>query len=163
MTIKMRPFDLEAAKRGEAVCTRSGRPARIVCMDGYDEEAPILALIEMDRGGIVYKYTETGSYALEDGNDCAFDLMMVADKPVPDPKSVADKKEDVPDRFYMVYLEGQRTPAFKHPTYTSACKEATRLSMEHHSTAYVLRAFMQIRVTTKMIELEEPEDSDLPF
>lgn len=29
----MKPFDLEAAKRGAAVCTRGGRAARIICFD----------------------------------------------------------------------------------------------------------------------------------
>lgn len=29
----MKPFDLEAAKRGEPVQTRDGRPARIICFD----------------------------------------------------------------------------------------------------------------------------------
>lgn len=29
----MKNFDLEAAKRGAAVCTRNGKPVRIICWD----------------------------------------------------------------------------------------------------------------------------------
>ena len=44
----MKTFDLEAAKRGAAVCTRDGRNARIIAFDckGYVRK-PILALIDM--------------------------------------------------------------------------------------------------------------------
>ena len=44
----MKNFDLEAAKRGAAVCTRDGRNARIIAFDckGYVRK-PILALIDM--------------------------------------------------------------------------------------------------------------------
>ncbi len=47
----MRPFDLEAAKNGAAVCTRSGHDARIICYDrvfdvgGIFEPRPIVALV----------------------------------------------------------------------------------------------------------------------
>lgn len=44
------PFDLEAAKRGEPVITRDGRPARIVCFDMNGTEGNIVALITDDDG-----------------------------------------------------------------------------------------------------------------
>lgn len=43
----MKPFDLEAAKKGAKLVTRLGRPVRIVCYDRVDikKGAPILALV----------------------------------------------------------------------------------------------------------------------
>jgi hypothetical protein len=41
----LKPFDLEAAKRGEPVCTRDGRAARIICFDYKDHNDSIVALV----------------------------------------------------------------------------------------------------------------------
>lgn len=41
----MREFDLEKAKAGAGVCTRSGNKARIICFDAKGMY-PIVALIE---------------------------------------------------------------------------------------------------------------------
>ena len=47
----MKDFDLEAAKRGAAVCTRSGRKVRILCYDKKGE-SPIVAVVdEYDENG----------------------------------------------------------------------------------------------------------------
>lgn len=40
----MREFDLEAAKRGAAVCTRDGEEVRIICFDCACRQYPIIAL-----------------------------------------------------------------------------------------------------------------------
>ena len=45
----MKPFDLEAAKRGAAVCTRDGSCVRIVCTDCRGED-PIVALVDYETG-----------------------------------------------------------------------------------------------------------------
>lgn len=41
----MKPFDIELAKAGEAVCTRDGRDVRIVCWDMANGNNPIIGLI----------------------------------------------------------------------------------------------------------------------
>ena len=72
----MKNFDLEAAKRGAAVCTRSGMEARIVCFDRVDLEYPILGL-RKNKAGVeyIFSYTLDGFAFLEDiGGD--EDLMM---------------------------------------------------------------------------------------
>ena len=46
-TSKLKPFDLEAAKAGAPVCTRDGRPARIICWDRKGDR-PIVALVKQD-------------------------------------------------------------------------------------------------------------------
>ena len=49
----MKEFDLEKAKAGAPVCTRDGRPVRIICWDAlnfvFDVKYPIIALIK-ERG-----------------------------------------------------------------------------------------------------------------
>lgn len=72
----MKKFDLEAAKRGAAVCTREGMKARIVCFDRVDLEYPILGL-RKNKAGVeyIFSYTLDGFAFLEDiGGD--EDLMM---------------------------------------------------------------------------------------
>ena len=71
----MKNFDLEAAKRGAAVCTRDGRNARIIAFDckGCGRK-PILALIDMGNWEQSASWTERGEI-IEDFKD-ASDLMM---------------------------------------------------------------------------------------
>lgn len=72
----MKNFDLEAAKRGAAVCTRGGIQARIICFDRVDLEYPILGL-RKNKAGVeyIFSYTLDGFAFLEDiGGD--EDLMM---------------------------------------------------------------------------------------
>lgn len=72
----MKNFDLEAAKRGAAVCTRSRMEVRIVCFDRVDLEYPILGL-RKNKAGVeyIFSYTLDGFAFLEAiGGD--EDLMM---------------------------------------------------------------------------------------
>lgn len=55
----MKNFDLEAAKRGAAVCTRSGRNVRILCCDRKGE-APVIALVDYEDHETLYAYDEYG-------------------------------------------------------------------------------------------------------
>lgn len=72
---QMREFDLEKAKKGAPVCTRDGRPARIICFDYQeygqqeaDEKFPIIALVKEDKGERAYAYRESGKCRV-DKND----------------------------------------------------------------------------------------------
>lgn len=60
----MREFNLEEAKAGKPVCTRDGRPVRIICWDMKDTggllRIPIVALINIDGGEVVRCYDEHG-------------------------------------------------------------------------------------------------------
>ena len=61
----MKEFDIEKAKAGAPVCTRSGRPARIICWDAnakWDgDKFPIVALIGDDEDGeVAQTYTTDG-------------------------------------------------------------------------------------------------------
>ena len=76
----MREFNLEDAKAGKPVCTRDGRPARIICWDRKNDIFPIMALIEYDDKELPYSYTINGKYRKEKDLDDSFDLMMVTEK-----------------------------------------------------------------------------------
>lgn len=76
----MKPFDLEKAKEGKPVCTRDGRPVRIICYDRKDEKYPIVALIEnLENNETIGIYTRYG-YIMNDSDDSPSNLMMVSVK-----------------------------------------------------------------------------------
>lgn len=74
----LKPFDLNAAKAGNPVCTRDGRKARIICFDAkYD--LPIVALVTEDGGKEnLIRYNSNGRYTNLNKTDC--DLMMLPEK-----------------------------------------------------------------------------------
>lgn len=103
----MKPFNLEEAKAGKPVCTKSGRKARIVCFDARNNQ-PIVALIEDadNRFEIAYNYDLHGKW--DEYEETARDLMMAEDeepkcpfKPF-DKVLVRDNPNDnwFPDFFY---------------------------------------------------------------
>lgn len=76
----MKPFDIELAKQGKPVCTRDGRPVRILCYDFKSlENTPIMALIKLNerQEGVVHYYID-GKHFENGIND--LDLMMVSEK-----------------------------------------------------------------------------------
>lgn len=76
----MKEFDINLAKQGHPVCTRDGRPVRIVCFDVKNNELPILALIIDARGEEygeqVARYRNDGSWGETSNKDCCYDLML---------------------------------------------------------------------------------------
>lgn len=56
----MKLFNLEEAKKGHKVCTRSGLPARIICFDAKNEDYPIVALVDSGNGEELNNYTLEG-------------------------------------------------------------------------------------------------------
>lgn len=56
----MKNFDLEAAKRGAAVCTISGHKVRILCYDKKGE-SPIVAVVDFEDHENQYEYDENGT------------------------------------------------------------------------------------------------------
>lgn len=80
--LKLKPFNLEAAKRGKPVCTRDGRKARIICFDLKDRDNyySIVAIIETDGYEVPCKFSKEGKFEYNsiilDDND----LMMLPEK-----------------------------------------------------------------------------------
>lgn len=70
----MKPFDLEAARRGAAVCTRDGRNVRIVCFDMKNKKYSIIILIDDGDEEQLMTYTSDGKYI--NGEDTDLDLFM---------------------------------------------------------------------------------------
>lgn len=68
--------------------------------------------------------------------------------------------------FYMVYVEGQSSPTYKHGTMESATKEADRLAKSLNKKSFVLAAVMEIRpeVITSAVSIENMQkEEDYPF
>lgn len=75
----MKNFDLEAAKRGAAVCTRRGFPVRIICWDmkckSYGDMDRIVYLMNYKGDEHLSSCWLNGSYMTRDATDDG-DLMM---------------------------------------------------------------------------------------
>ncbi|MCO5268505.1 MAG: hypothetical protein M9897_06390 [Brumimicrobium sp.] len=68
--------------------------------------------------------------------------------------------------FFMVFLEGERTPAYKHPNLASAELEAQRLAKIHMKKAYVLCSIKSFELQMFKTEDCRPDSYDidgLPF
>lgn len=71
----MRTFDLEAAKAGAPVCTRSGLEARIICYDRRgDSDCRMVALVNAGYEERVQYYSQAGK--IIHNKTCADDLRM---------------------------------------------------------------------------------------
>ena len=79
--LKLKPFDLEAAKAGKPVCTRDGRKARILCFNARCGKSPIIALIENGKNEEVHKFHKDGKlFGLDEDEESFKDLMMLPEK-----------------------------------------------------------------------------------
>lgn len=76
----MKPFNLEEAKAGKPVCTKDGRPARIICFDRKSNEGyPIVALItNSNNNEDISTYNTAGKFYHAGPSD--LDLFMVSKK-----------------------------------------------------------------------------------
>ena len=92
----MKPFDLEAAKRGEPICDRAGNPVRFIA---HVPEAanPSERVIVLALNGAISLHYENGTYAL---SDCDYDLFM-ATKKVKRERWVNIYSENTEDCFHM--------------------------------------------------------------
>ena len=80
--LNLKPFDLEAAKAGEPVCTRDGRKARIICFDRINGDYyKIVACVTAFDGDFeeVLFYGIDG-YIVDSQNPKDEDLMMLPEK-----------------------------------------------------------------------------------
>lgn len=64
--------------------------------------------------------------------------------------------------FFMVYLENESTPTFRHATLKGAEIEAQRLSKLHNKKSYVLCTLKSFQLTEFIVTDMRPSD-DLPF
>lgn len=71
----MKPFNLEEAKAGKPVCTRDGKPVRIICWDAKGDN-PIVALMEDGKGESTIRRPVNGLYYRDEMAEMPRDLMM---------------------------------------------------------------------------------------
>lgn len=64
--------------------------------------------------------------------------------------------------FYMVYVEGEQQPMFKHDTYGQAENEAKRLTEKTGKTSYILGTIKAVKAPEKFI-IQDLNVSELPF
>ena len=76
--MNLKPFDLEAARRGKTVCTHDGRKARIICFDRKGKYS-IVALINEGEEELLFNYNNDGYFNGED-DASGYDLMMLPEK-----------------------------------------------------------------------------------
>lgn len=76
----MKEFDLQMAKEGHPVCTRDGKPARIICFDLKDSKGyNIVACITNENGTEeIATFTDQGECVVN--TTCEEDLFMVSEK-----------------------------------------------------------------------------------
>ena len=68
------------------------------------------------------------------------------------------------ETFFMVFLEGERTPTYKHDNKNSAETEAKRLAKTHKKKAFVLATISSFELNEFIKRDCRPLNSDdLPF
>lgn len=65
--------------------------------------------------------------------------------------------------FFMVYLEEESTPTYRHVTLDGAEQEAKRLAKKYGKKAYVLCSLKSFEVNEFTIKDCRPEIDELPF
>ena len=65
--------------------------------------------------------------------------------------------------FYMVYVEGERGPAYKHSSIESAENEAKRLAKKTGKKAYVLVSAKSYELDLFKTEDLIPKEDNIPF
>ena len=76
--LKLKPFNLEEAKHGKPVCTRHGKPARIICWDKLGN-LPIVALV-MGENNKEFVFYYNGNGRDNDTIEKDYDLMMAPER-----------------------------------------------------------------------------------
>ena len=107
----MKPFNLEEAKAGKPVVTRTGKPVRFLCFDAKGLE-PIVALIELDTTSHAIQYNESGIFW--DGKESDQDLFMKSE--IKEGWVIALKNSKLSSSIYNTKEEAefcsQRYPSF---------------------------------------------------
>ena len=68
------------------------------------------------------------------------------------------------EQFFMIYVEGESSPTYKHTTYSSAITEAKRLTEQLNKPAFILTAVCKVeKVKFNITELKPINEDTLPF
>ena len=125
----MKPFDLEKAKAGAEVCTRDGRPARIVCWDVKYSGFPLAVVVE---DGIalenIYQYSEEGK-PMNDYGKGEDDLFLNTTKKV----GWVNVYQDESNRHYageIVHDDEEEAKNRRSPNLHKKCVDTIKIEWE---------------------------------
>ena len=65
--------------------------------------------------------------------------------------------------FFMVFLQDERMPAYRHATLNGAEEEAKRLSKQYGKKAFVSRSLKSFEINEFTIKDCRPDVDELPF
>ena len=65
--------------------------------------------------------------------------------------------------FFMVYLQDERTPTYRHATLDGAENEAKRLAEQYGKKAFVLCSLKSFELEKFKVEDYRPDIDELPF
>ena len=96
----IKPFDLEAYKKGAKVKTRNGQEVRIICTNYKNEYFPIIALVKInDNNEVVLLYTSKGKVQPTNKIISNNDLVIVEE--VEEPEFWSDKKYEFVNGYFI--------------------------------------------------------------
>lgn len=139
----MKPFDLDAAKRGAAVCTRDGRGVVPVTVDHLLQGPYVFSGI-VDFGDkfpdkrVVETWTEDGLLESRDIGECSCDLMMRDDDYLE--KLERGEYDHIEDKLEMIDPTVKENLTVENPT----CKESLPVDREYWRRVYAGQAMMGI-------------------
>jgi len=65
--------------------------------------------------------------------------------------------------FFMVYLQDEKTPTYRHATLNGAEQEAKRLAEQYGKKAFVLCSLKSFEIEKFKVEDCRPDIDELPF
>lgn len=131
----MKPFDLEAAKRGAAVCMKSGKAIEIITLNGRNDKFPILAYAGFSAR--VMSFSAKGRYRFKyESNE---DLMMRDDDYL---ERLERGEYESPSR----HQEDDSTVKKELTVETPTCKESLPVGLTKREwfAGLAMQGFMQI-------------------
>lgn len=133
----MKAFDLDAAKRGAAVCTRSEKPVEIITTNGRCNKFPILAYVGLSAR--VMSFPANGQYRHK--YESAEDLFMRDDDYL---EKLERGEYHIEDKLEMVDSTVKENLTVENPT----CKESLPVGREYWRRVYAGQAMQGFMAST---------------
>ena len=156
----VKPFDLEEARKGALVETKSGRKARIVCYDRKSRaEFPLLVLIETYDGKTEESFTYPNSGKFND-LDKAHDYDLVLVEYLEEDVKWSDKNEKVTQ--YFVDMKGI-TNMIDVPFDSAHCPATPQLAKKQNAEAKISHILLNDAKYGGMVKKEEWGNHDVKY
>ena len=157
----VKPFDLEEARKGALVETKSGRKARIVCYDRKSRaEFPLLVLIETYDGKTEESYTYPNSGKFND-LDKAYDYDLVLVEYLEEDVKWSEKNEKVTKYFYDVL--GNLATNSQCRFSEANCPATPQLAKKQYAEAKISHILLNDAKYGGMVKNEEWGNHDVKY